>query len=83
MEALKPHRPDLSLRDRAKVVLGPPSRLPSLFKAQTGPMTTFNKNCKSFVSLNVKGKERQGRSPSQRRRNIFKYLIVVHFWILY
>ena len=33
----------------------------------------------SFVSLNAKGKERQRRSSSERRRNIFKYLIVVHF----
>ena len=36
-----------------------------------------------FVSLNAKGKERHRRSSSERRRNIFKYLIVVHFWILY
>ena len=33
----------------------------------------------SFVSLNAKGKERHRRSFSERRRNIFKYLIVVHF----
>ena len=33
----------------------------------------------SFVSLNAKGRKRHRRFPSQRRRNIFKYLIVVHF----
>ena len=33
----------------------------------------------SFVSLNAKVRKRHRRFPSQRRRNIFKYLIVVHF----
>ena len=33
----------------------------------------------SFVSLNTKGRKRHSRFPSPRRRNIFKYLIVVHF----
>lgn len=51
----------------------------SLFKSKSGPMTTFNKNCELFVSLNTKVRKRHRRFPSQRRRNNFKYLIVVHF----
>lgn len=78
MEALKPP-PARSVpagqgQSRFRTTISTPPK----FRTQSGPMTTFNKNCESFVSLNVKGKERQGRSPSQRRRNIFKYLIVVH-----